>query len=332
MKQSREETNRTRFILGQNQGHYESYFLRANHPQKPQAFWIRYTVFSPHGEPERAIGEVWAMMFDKETGKHVAVKNETPISQTQFAAKGLKASIGDCTLDSKSLKGAAKTGDNEIAWDLKYSGHTPPLLLLNEKLYETGLPKAKACVPLPFASFSGSIVVNGLEWVIDKWIGSQNHNWGTKHTDLYAWGQVAGFDNSADTFLELATARLKFGPVWTPYMTVIVLRHKGQEYALNTIPQSLKAKGRFDYFTWDFSSKNRDFSIQGSIKASIEDFVGLTYYNPPGGVKHCLNTKIAWCEVNLNTKDGVQERLFTQNRAAFEILTDKRDHGVQIMV
>lgn len=28
-------------------GHYESFFQRANHPTRPLAFWIRYTIFSP---------------------------------------------------------------------------------------------------------------------------------------------------------------------------------------------------------------------------------------------------------------------------------------------
>ncbi|SHK84218.1 hypothetical protein SAMN02745216_04181 [Desulfatibacillum alkenivorans DSM 16219] len=332
MQATREDANKTRYAPGQKQGHYESYFLRANHPAKPQAFWIRYTIFSPNNEPDKAIGEVWAMVFDKETGKHTAAKIEVPISQTSFSKSGLQANIGDCTLDSGALKGSAETGGNEISWDLAYTGYAPPLLLLAEKLYEAGLPKAKACVPLPFASFSGTVTVNGQEWKLEEWIGSQNHNWGTKHTDLYAWGQVAGFDNSPDSFLELATARLKFGPVWTPYMTVVVLRHKGKEYALNTIPQSLMAQGRFDYFTWNFHSKSKEFSIRGRVEAEVEDFVGLTYYNPPGGVKHCLNSKIARCEIDLIDKQGETAHLYTNNRAAFEILTDKRDHGVKIMV
>jgi hypothetical protein len=48
------------------------------------------------------------------------------------------------------------------------------------------------------------------------WVGSQNHNWGSKHTDRYSWGQVAGFDAHPESFLEVATARLKLGPLWTP--------------------------------------------------------------------------------------------------------------------
>ena len=32
-------------------GHHESYVQRANHPSRPLAFWMRYTVFRPKGWP-----------------------------------------------------------------------------------------------------------------------------------------------------------------------------------------------------------------------------------------------------------------------------------------
>ena len=33
-------------------GHYESFFQRANHPSRPLAFWIRYTALIPRGAPD----------------------------------------------------------------------------------------------------------------------------------------------------------------------------------------------------------------------------------------------------------------------------------------
>jgi len=39
-----------------NKGHYESFFIRANHPQKPLAFWIRYTIFQPAKNHSNALG------------------------------------------------------------------------------------------------------------------------------------------------------------------------------------------------------------------------------------------------------------------------------------
>ncbi len=54
-----QQINFTRYN-NQQQGHYESFFQRANHPSRPLAFWIRYTIFSPKNRPQDALGEVWA--------------------------------------------------------------------------------------------------------------------------------------------------------------------------------------------------------------------------------------------------------------------------------
>ncbi|MRR39195.1 hypothetical protein EG829_32040, partial [bacterium] len=186
-------------------------------------------------------------------------------------------------------------------------------------------------VPLPLASYNGTLQVNGTTIEVRDWIGSQNHNWGSKHTDLYAWGQVAGFDTHPGSFLEAATAKLKFGPFWTPALTLLVLRHEGRDYSLNTIRQAVRAKGSFEYFHWGFSSKTPAVEIEGTISAPREAVVGLAYRNPPGGIKHCLNTKIASCSVRLKDRElGMDVNLETKSRAAFEILTYDTGHGVSV--
>jgi len=322
--------NHSRF-RAEKTGFYESFFLRANHPQKPRAFWIRYTVFEPRDITAPTIGELWATWFDGETGDHVSVKSELPISECRFGPDRFQVNVGAASLDDKKAEGCAGE-ETVIEWDLSYAGKSAPLFLLPSGLYDTGFPKAKALVGLPLAVFNGRLNVAGTTVEIRDWIGSQNHNWGIKHTDSYAWGQVAGFDNSADSFLELATARLKFGPVYTPRMTLMVLRHDNREYRLNSILQSLKAFGRFDYFKWQFKSATKEISIQGTLLAGKQDFVGLRYYNPPGGIKHCLNTKIASCRITvLRDRGKTREVLETRFRGAFEIFTDDHQgHGVRI--
>jgi hypothetical protein len=320
---------------GQQTGHYESYFLRANHPSAPLAFWIRYTIFSPNNHPEKAIGELWGVYFDGEKGANTAVKKEVPFDQCSFGSRGLDANIGPAILNPHKLTGGAASQGHEISWDLDYHGDSRPLFLLPLRMYSGNFPKAKSCVPLPMAAFNGTLKVDGREIKIDNWVGSQNHNWGSKHTDLYAWGQVAGFDKSPDSFLEVATARLKMGPFWTPSMTPIVLRHKGQEFALNNMSQTIIAHGHFNYFDWQFGSEDDIAGISGRIWADRNRFVGLNYHNPPGGNKHCLNTKLASCNLRITYRSGpdkgTSELLSTEHRAAFEILTDKNDHGIAIL-
>jgi hypothetical protein len=326
--------NDARYQPGQRAGHYESFFLRANHPTRPLAFWIRYTLFSPNGRPEGAIGELWAIVFDGETGEHVAVKKEVPIDRASFDRSSMRASIDGAELGPSTLRGQASSGGHTIGWDLSYEGGEPPLFLLPLRLYETPLPKAKSLVGAPLSTFHGSIAIDGRALDVGGWLGSQNHNWGSKHTDRYAWGQVAGFDDHPRSFLEVATARLKIGPIWTPFMTPLVLRHDGDEIALNALSQAIRAEASFDYFTWRFRSETPVVRVEGTISAGRRDFVGLAYQNPPGGVKHCLNTKIASCSLTLIHRMGARrgrvEVLSAARRAAFEILTDDREHGVPI--
>jgi hypothetical protein len=320
-----------RFKPGNAAGHYESFFLRANHPTRPLAFWIRYTVFSPKGSPGKAIGELWAVVSNQETGVNVAVKKELPIEGCQFDPDELDVRIGEAKLDSRGLRGDAASGGHEIRWKLRYYGQEAPVLLLPEKLYTTRLPKAKSLVGLPMARFHGTIQLDGETIEVEDWIGSQNHNWGAKHTDRYAYGQVCGFDNAPESFLELATARVKIGPFWTPALTPIVLRHGGREFALNGLRQSLEARASYEYFQWRFAAEDDNVALVGEIQASREHFVGLRYYNPPGGTKTCLNSKLASCRLSVTDKrSDSQVELSTQHRAAFEILTDDDRHEVRI--
>jgi hypothetical protein len=327
----RKHWNATRYD-GSGKGHYESFFQRANHPTEPRAFWIRYTIFSPKGRPDQGLGELWAISFDGIHSKIVAVRQTAPIRECSFSSKQLSVKIGAAELDQTSLSGSATHDGHTVDWDLSYTSPERPLLLLDQPLYTKGFPKAKALVGSPQAAYTGTVVVDGESLDIDGWIGSQNHNWGSKHTDAYVWGQVAGFDGAPEAFLECSTARIKIGPLWTPRFTVVVLRVGDDEYALNTLGQALRGSARYDYFTWTFDSRKGDVWIHGRIEAPATAFVGLTYLDPPGGSRTCLNSKIARCELTLERAGHPDAKFVTENRAAFEIITNDTAHGVRILV
>jgi hypothetical protein len=235
--------------------------------------------------------------------------------------------VGGSVLGPDALRGKA----GAIEWELSYAGDQRPLYLLPARMYEGGFPKAKSLVGTPLATYHGRITVAGRPIDVDGWLGSQNHNWGSRHTDHYAFGQVAGFDEVPDSFLEVTTARAKLGPLWTPFLTLLVLRHRGKEYSLVSMRQALRAQGKFGFFFWDFASSTSEVRIVGHITAAASAFVGLRYANPPGGFKDCLNTKIASCElVVVDKATGERAVLRAQHRTLFEILTDDHRHGVPI--
>ena len=325
-----EQANRLRHRSGSAGGHYESYFIRANHAEQAAALWIRYTIFSPAARPQDAQGELWVVVFDGERNGHVAVKQAWPLASCRFDSDALAVELPTAQLGAGHASGSCAAHGHHIVWDLRFAAGQSPLLLLPERLYEGAFPKAKSLVSRPLARFDGTLTVDGRRIDVQGWLGSQNHNWGCQHTDRYAWGQVAGFDGGHDeSFLEVASAKLKFGPLWTPWITPIVLRHRGREHRLNALGRSLRARASVHGFDWRFESHGGSVRVSGHLHAERADFVGLRYANPPGGAKQCLNSKIAAAEVVLRNADGSSETLVSRRRAAFELLDDEgSEHGV----
>jgi hypothetical protein len=124
---ARLHANDTRYHQGSTSGHYESFFVRANHPSRPLAFWIRYTIFSPRNHPEQAMGELWAIAFDGESRQHVAVRSQISLEECSFDPAGLNIQIGGARLERGALSGTAEHGAHVIQWDLRYNGAEPPL-------------------------------------------------------------------------------------------------------------------------------------------------------------------------------------------------------------
>lgn len=336
LEKARAAANFTRFRGDKSRGHYESYFVRANNADTGQAFWIRYTIYQ--GEPGRgskaAMGELWAIWFERGQAP-VAAKSEFPLHKAKYSHSHFSLDFDGATFDTTALEGGAgNCGPDTISWQLEIAPlgkarNAAPIFPLPLSSYDAPLPRAKFLVAQPFAAFRGHLTVNGRKISVHDWQGSQNHNWGARHTDEYAWGQVAGFDNDPDAFLEVASAKIRLGLLMTPFLTPIVLRFQGRDYSLNGYWQALRNAAKLAYFDWVFCGEDDRVKISGRISARRGDFVALNYYNPPGDVKTCLNSKVAACEISLTEKSriGLSSRLVTQNRAAFEILTSKTDHG-----
>jgi len=330
------EANKLRFCPSSKQGHYESYFLRANHPTKKQAFWLRYTIFSS-ADKTTELAEIWGAFFDND--EVIAIQQDIPLNECNLTDSQNKIQLGNNILEFAHLgKGNArgevmdKVRDEKrtISWQLDYAGETRVLPLFPAPYYQRSLPKAKVLVGIPQAFFNGQLSINGKTIDINNWQGSENHNWGSKHTDEYAWGQVSGFDGEPDSFLECSTARIKIGPLWSPKMSLAVLRIGEQEHRFNGLCQAVKNKGSYRYFDWRMQCKNQDFTLDMMMSSKDHDVAGLNYRNPPGGSHTCLNSKVAQCEVVLKHRGKVLHHLQTQHRAAFEILTDDTRHGIRV--
>lgn len=325
----------TQYAQPSRQGFYESWFVRANHPTEPQALWIRYTRFMPRSgvaqEPGSDEGELWAIWFNGASAPQTAYQRFAGAS-CRFDTDQMNVDIGGSRLDTEGLKGQIRPeGGNHFQWVLRATGEGVPLLLLPENRYPRAFPKAKSLVLDTDVTFSGTLTVGGQVHAVDQWRGSFNHNWGARHTDEYAWGQVAGFDDHPDVFLECATARLHFGPLKTPTFSPIVLKVAHETLRFNQLMTSLRNTGTYQsesqggksVYHWTLEAKNHRAQIRIRFTGDQDQFATLDYRNPAGGLMRCLNSKIAQCEVILKDR-ALGDHIFrSQQAAAFEILSKK---------
>jgi hypothetical protein len=310
--------------------YYESRYLRANHPDRPQALWLRETLLLPTaGE---SVADVWVMVFDPDGAGNRALKVPYPIDVADFDDHSWTARIGATTLDDTAAEGVVTGGGRSARWDLRIAAGTEePVKLLTERAYTARIPTAKTSVRHPRARFDGLVELDDVRVVVDDWTGSLNHNWGTKHTPAYAFGQVCGFDDAPESSLEMVTARAAIGRLRTPAATLFVFRHAGEEFAVRSILGSLQTHGRYRPFTWTFGARVGDHMIEGEITAEPADVIGLTYTDTDGSSKYCYNSAVATCRMQVAGKAFTRAELVATRRVMFEILTDTRHDAVPLL-
>ena len=310
--------------------YYESRFLRANNPDRPQALWLRQTLLLPTAGD--SVADVWVMLFDPDGVGNRALKEPYPIEAADYQYDSWVARIGAATVDDRSAQGVVTGGNRSARWDLRITpGAEDAVKLLTERGYKARFPTAKTMVRHPLAQFDGQLELDDVRIVVDGWTGSVNHNWGRRHTPAYAFGQVCGFDDAPDSSLEIVTANSAVGPLTLPAATLFVLRHAGRELAVRSVPATRHTRGEYRPFAWSFAARLGDLTLDGEIAAKTGDVIGLTYTDTDGDSKYCYNSALATCRIQLAGSGFGRTRLTATRRAMFEILTDTRHEAVPLL-
>jgi hypothetical protein len=308
--------------------YYESRWIRANHPDRPLALWLREKLLLTTDGAQRA--DVWVMAFDPDGAGNCALKQQHPIDDAYFRASPWSASIDSTTLDDDSARGSI-SDPLAAAWDLGITGDGEPVKLLADWQYSNWVPSAKTQVRSPLARFDGQAVVEDHEFDLAGWTGSVNHNWGRRHTPAYAFGQVCGFDDAPASSLEIVTARAAVGSVKLPHVTLLVFRHSGQEFAVRSPISARRTHGQYQPFDWTFSARFGDVRLDGEISAGPGDVIGLNYTDTDGKIKFCYNSSVATCRIQLSGRAFGSVELTATRRAMLEILTDTRQDDIPLL-
>jgi hypothetical protein len=314
--------------------YYESRFVRANHPNRPQALWLRETLLLPTaGE---SVADVWVMVFDPDGAGNRALKVGHPLAASDYryeaGADSWTARIGDTWIDDTSVRGTVSADGRAATWDLRIDpGAEPSVKLLTERGYRAPFPTAKTMVRHPLATFDGQLELDGARIDVQHWTGSVNHNWGRRHTPAYAFGQVCGFDEVPDASLEIVTAHAAVGPISLPATTLFVLRHGGGEIAVRSILAARHTRGEYRPFAWSFGGRAGAARLEGEITADPADVIGVTYLDTTGKTKYCYNSALATCRIRMSDSAFGDIELVADRRAMFEILLPEPNESVRLL-
>jgi hypothetical protein len=332
--------NACRYAPGER-GHVESYFVRAVHPERPLAVWIKATILAPlDGEP---VAETWLIAFDGERKRTWANKASAPLQDAAFLASGettqisagtFRLSLADPGLASGSLSSPDGNASFDLSWSRLPALPGEPLSLYPSRILLSGpFPRSKLLTPFPWLQFHGSLEVFGEKVPVEGWEGAQGHNWGKEHPFEYAWGQCnfPGKNGEPDTSAEGYSGRIKLGGRPSPRFSALVVRRGDREYRFDTTFDVWRQEAHLDRERWSVRFRGRDGEARWRMDGVGRPFVCLGYVNPDGHVSYCFNTKLADVLLEVQPRGEAPFTCRSAHGGALEFLRPRAGGGLRVV-
>lgn len=309
--------NTLRYGKGRRGGHVESFFLRANHPQRPLALWLKATVLAPaKGSP---LAELWFISFDGERGRTLARRERMPLDAALFSDDPARIELANasfCLAPQGHARGSIATTEpgSGCSWDLSFVAPQSPLseplcIFPASWMLRAPWPRFKLVTPLPLLRFDGSATFWGETIDVEGWYGTQGHNWGREHTHRYVWGQCHFMDATGAPLcsVEATSARLKVAGLVTPPLSLMVIRRGEREYRFDRLVSAWRHHAQIGELSWTLEARGRAGRARLEMSALAERVAQLGYENPDGKLSYCANSKLASAHLRV---DPVNEPSF----------------------
>jgi hypothetical protein len=302
-------------------GHYESVYLTATHPDQGTALWIRYTVRKPPGSG--AVGSVWFTEFRPEGPR--AAKASAGVSSTPEHP----VSVGEHgSVSTEGAVGAVEAPGCTARWDLTFSGDEAPFEHLPYRwMYSSAVPRTKPTSPRPDLTVSGALQVNGETTVLDGWRGMLGHNWGVEHAHQWIWLRGAGFADDPSVWLDVVLGRIRLGRVLLPWIANGVLSMAGERHVLGGLARRPAVRPRRDGL--DLHLAGADLRVGLAVDAPVERCVGWAYADPSGTTHQVRNCSNAGMRLGVDV-DGDSRTLATTFGAVYELGGPEAHPGVAV--
>jgi hypothetical protein len=309
-------------------GHYESFYIKACRPGGGRGIWIRHTVHKRPGAAPK--GSIWFTLFDAEAAGPRASKLTVDADRLS-SPEGSWIRVADAEIGPGRASGSIKTDELAATWELVFDGTAEPCRYLPaDWLYEAKVPRTKFEAPYPDARFRGHLQIEGEALEIDGWPGMIGHNWGSEHAERWVWLEGTGFEGGDETYFDAGAARVKVGPMRTPWIGAGMLMLDGEEHRLGGLGRIRSSKISETSTHCEFLLPGDDLEVRGWIAAPAKDFVAWVYADPQGPEHNVVNCSIADLELMVERKGQPTRRLSLAGGGAYEFGMRETDHGIPL--
>jgi hypothetical protein len=295
-------------------GHYESFYLKACHPEGGLGVWIRYTAHKRPEAPPK--GFVWFTLFDRTRG--------VSASKAQFdhpsADEGHYIAVDAGRFAPGYVVGHASSQQLDAAWELQFAGSQAPVRHLPQSwMYRVPFPRTKVLSPHPQVSFSGWVDAGGTRIDVSGWPGTVGHNWGSEHARRAIWLHGTNFDGAPDAWLDVAIARVGLGRLTTPWIANGELCLGGRRHRLGGLGRVHATRIDETPERCHFRLTGKRVSVEGAVHAPREHFVGWIYAQPSGEERQTVNCSIADLRLEVSRPGTPSVNLTVEGGAAYEL-------------
>ena len=303
---------------------YESYYLRAAHPDEAIAVWIRYTVQKPKGQDAKA--SLWFTLFDDSAGRPFAEKLTVVRDQLSEPANDW-IRIGESSFGRNRIEGSS----GEASWSLKVSEAARPLQHLSPPwLYHAPFPKTKPESPVPFARLSGEVTVGERKYELENWPGMLGHNWGAEHAWTWVWLSGAGFREDPEAWIDVVMGRIRVAGRLTPWVANGAISIGGERHRLGGMLRrgvvAAPEPGRARFV----------LPGEGGVEAMVKTkaprriTAAWNYGSPDGDVHDVLNCSMAELQVGFTDGGGAVRTLTTDHGGTYELGLPERQSWIAV--
>ena len=289
-----ESLNSPRWPRVSKGGFHEAWFVSGSDAKAGYGLWLRYGVdLDSAGAPDSSI---WGSWFERDASERTfVIKNmvdDATISRTgvAFGAAGLTAS--GCT-------GEVEAGGHSLRWRLSFGQSAPAEDVIPAWLSPIARLRLSGYV-LPHAktTLSGAVEVDGRMSELQRMPALQGHLWGRSYWPAWAWARCSGFTEDPDASVELLDVE---GPR-NVRLPLFVLRFRGGTHRFGELPWMLLSVSRPAAPAWHFSAQDARLSIDGVVRATVEQMVQVQYPDADGSLRHCVHTAVASMEVQVRSR------------------------------